>query len=288
MALILLMRAMMAVFSHLAPVYSAQVFLWFTLQTRRRRASAKPCSSRAAQRVRLPAPSGGEVVLHTYQPANVAGAPRVLLVHGWNGAATDWEALARTLQERGFAVTAADMPAHGASDGRSSSLPRFVRALQEIDRRHGPFEVWIGHSMGAAAVVAALARGARARRVVLINGLVTPAGALRGFARHIGLSPAATAAYLRAIELRENMTLAELDAAHNARRVAAEVLIVHDEHDRTIPLSEAQRLAQAWAGARFMRTSGLGHRRILQDARVAGVVAAFAAASEAQTLAPAA
>jgi pimeloyl-ACP methyl ester carboxylesterase len=211
----------------------------------------------------------------------------VLLVHGWNGAAADWQALAGTLRERGFAVTAADMPAHGASDGRSSSLPHFVRALQEIDRRQGPFDVWMGHSMGAAAVVAALARGARAQRVVLINGLVTPARALRGFARQIGLSPAATAEYLRAIELRENMTLAELDAAHNAKRIAAEVLIVHDEHDRTIPLSEAQRLAQAWAGARFMRTSGLGHRRILDDPRVAGVVAGFAAAGEAQALATA-
>jgi len=58
--------------------------------------------------------------------------------------------------------------------GIVAPLPRFVRGLQTIAREHGPFDVWIGHSMGANAALAAripqatllLTRGLGHRRVI--------------------------------------------------------------------------------------------------------------------------
>jgi pimeloyl-ACP methyl ester carboxylesterase len=45
-------------------------------------------------------------------------------------------------------------------------------------------------------------------------------------------------------------------------------LIVHDLDDAEVPYREGQLLAHSWSGARLVTTAGLGHRRILRDARV--------------------
>lgn len=268
MVLILLSR-LLGLLSRAAPQAAARLALWLTRRTRGRRPAA------TGSEVRRHRDDDGEVVLHLLWPR--PGAPKALLVHGWNAAAADWAPLARKLAARGLEVFAVDLPGHGAARGRTSSLPRFVRALERIEREHGPFDVWIGHSMGANAALALLARGARARKLVLIGALVRPAWALHGFARAFGLSTAATEAYLREIERREEMPLAAVDAERNAERVAAPTLLVHDVEDRVIPVEHGEALARRLPVARLLRTRGLGHTRILADDEVGRAVAAFAA-----------
>ncbi len=268
MVLILLGR-LIGLLSRAAPQAAARLALWLTRRTRR------PQGGRLGREVARHRLDGGEVVLHAASP--FSGGPRVLLVHGWNAAAADWAPLARRLAARGMDVYAVDLPGHGRARGRTSSLPRFVRALERIDREHGPFDVWIGHSMGGNAALTLLARGARARRLVLLGALVRPAWALRGFARAFGLTPAATETYLQEIERSESMALAEVDAECNAPQVAAPTLLVHDAHDRVIPLAHGEALARRLPDATLLRTEGLGHRRLLGDDDVARRIAEFAA-----------
>src|SRR5882672_1747743 len=265
---LILLAGLMRALSSVAPQAAGRLAVALTLRTRKR---AVPGSfGMLADRFRV---RGGEVVVHRLG-ANTG--PRVLLVHGWNGAAPDWMALAEALVADGFAVTALDLPAHGASPGRVSSLPRFVRGVAEANRRHGPFDIWIAHSMGVAAALAALAAGAPARRLILIGGLVDPAGALREFARGFGLNAAATRAYLAGIEREEQMPLTDVDGVRNARAMTTPTSAVHDEDDRVIPIEHGRKLAAALRGAELLQTNGLGHRRILSDQAIVQSVVAFA------------
>lgn len=265
---LILLSSLMRALSRFAPAAAGRIAVLLTLRTRKRADVA--AFGMVGDRFRV---RGGEVVVHR-MGANTG--PRVLLVHGWNGAAADWHALAEALVADGFSVTALDLPAHGASPGRVSSLPRFVRGVLEANRRHGPFDVWIGHSMGAAATLAALANGAQARRLILLGGLVDPAGALREFARGFGLNGAATHAYLAGIEHREQMPLTVVDGLRNAGAINTPALIVHDRSDRVIPFEHGRKLAGALSGARLLTTDGLGHRRILSDDAIVRSVVAFA------------
>ena len=47
--------------------------------------------------------------------------------------------------------------------------------------------------------------------------------------------------------------------------IDAPALVIHDEDDREVPMASGLALARALKGARFLRTSGLGHRAILRD-----------------------
>ncbi len=265
----MLIVALMRALSRLTPNLAAHAAMRLTLRTRER-TGPRPLGQLAD---RFFVEQSGEVVVHRLG-ANTG--PRVLLVHGWNGAATDWQPIAEALVASGFSVTALDLPAHGISPGRISSLPRFVRGVREADRRHGPFDVWVAHSMGAAAALAALARGSRARRVVLISGLADPAGSLREFARGFGLNEAGTRAYLAAIERGEKMPLTDVDGTINAARIDAPMLLMHDRQDRVVPIEHGHRIAKSSPRATLMQTEGLGHRRILSDASIVQSVVAFA------------
>jgi pimeloyl-ACP methyl ester carboxylesterase len=260
---------LMRLLSGAAPRVAGRVAVLLTLRTRKRPGRRPP----GALADRFLVPGSGEVVVHRLG-ANTG--PRVLLVHGWNGSANDWHAVAQAMVAAGFSVTVLDLPAHGASPGRTSSLPRFVRGVREADRRHGPFDVWVAHSMGAAAVLAVLATGSRARRVILLSGVADPTGALRAFASGFGLSTAGTRAYLDGIERSEKMSLADLDGVRNAGLVTAPILVVHDRADRVVPIEEGRKLAQAMPSAQLLQTDGLGHRRILSDATIVQSVVAFA------------
>ena len=41
--------------------------------------------------------------------------------------------------------------------------------------------------------------------------------------------------------------------------------MIHDAHDVDIPWQEGELVARAWNNAHFIKTSKLGHRRILRD-----------------------
>jgi pimeloyl-ACP methyl ester carboxylesterase len=59
------------------------------------------------------------------------------------------------------------------------------------------------------------------------------------------------------------------------RSVGLPALIIHDQDDRDIPWREGEAVARAWPHARFQRTEGLGHRRILRDPEVIDCVVRF-------------
>jgi pimeloyl-ACP methyl ester carboxylesterase len=267
---LILAARLVAWLSRIAPRVAAEVARLLTTLTRSaRRGGLGRIVARHALRK-------GEVVLRELPAEARARRGRALLVHGWNAASSDWALVARQLAERGLQVFVADMPGHGAARGRTSSLPRFVRALEAIDREHGPFDAWVGHSMGANAALTAMARGARVNRLVLIAALVRPERALRGFAAGFGLTPAATQAYLESIERAEAMPLEVVDAERNAARVSAPTLLIHDRRDKVIPFADAQALAAALTAARLMATDGHGHSRVLASEDVASAIASFA------------
>jgi pimeloyl-ACP methyl ester carboxylesterase len=60
-----------------------------------------------------------------------------------------------------------------------------------------------------------------------------------------------------------------------APKQTAEALIIHDEEDNEILIYQAEALAAAWPKNQFVRTTGLGHRRIIRSGEIIRQVAEF-------------
>ncbi|MEP6733688.1 MAG: alpha/beta hydrolase [bacterium] len=193
--------------------------------------------------------------------------PRVLFVHGWEGRAHDFASMATEFRSEGFSVVAFDLPAHGRSTGRRTTLPQLAHAVSDVARASGPFDVVIGHSLGAVATLLALRDGLDARCAVMIAPPRNAPYFLRHMGRVLGLSEHRIAGAKALLE-RSVGPLELFDTDCIVRDLAVPGVVLHDRDDRQVPFADGAAVAAAWPGARLVELNGLGHRRVLDSTKV--------------------
>jgi pimeloyl-ACP methyl ester carboxylesterase len=212
------------------------------------------------------------------------GAP-VLLVHGWGGHGGQLAAFVPPLLAAGVAVVAFDGPAHGASGGRTTSMPGFAKTLAALVARTGAPRGAIAHSFGAAATALALRRGLptdpRGFRAAFVAPFTDPVRYFDLFVGSLGFGPRLAASLRARAEARYGVRWDEIDLVARARDMTVPLLVLHDRDDRALPLAESERLVGAWPGARLVATSGLGHNRLLADPSAVATAVAFVTDAEA-------
>jgi pimeloyl-ACP methyl ester carboxylesterase len=195
--------------------------------------------------------------------------PRVLLVHGWGGDASQLTALVPPLVSAGYRVMAYDLPAHGRNRGSRTNVFQAADALQAIGLEHGRFHALVAHSFGTLAALVAVRNGLPVDRIAALAPTVLLDTMIAGFADRMRLSPAVRSRLARRVlRFATPEFWGALDLPHPA-------LIVHDETDRMAPIANALHLASVWPAARLVRTTGLGHHRLLRDPAVVDHVADF-------------
>ncbi|MFN2384715.1 MAG: alpha/beta hydrolase [Thermoanaerobaculia bacterium] len=203
------------------------------------------------------------------------GGPAVLLVHGWGSRGGRLACYVPALLEQGYSVVTFDAPGHGASSGRLSSAPQFVKAIAAVADRFGPFAAVIAHSMGGCAVSLAMRDGVRAERVVFIAPSANPGEFSNRFAQVLGLREDVMDRMRRRFEHRFGYRWEDFDVTRFVDRFQSTLLVIHDRDDREVPWSDGAAIARAWPGARLITTNGLGHKRIVEDPEVAAKVLDF-------------
>jgi pimeloyl-ACP methyl ester carboxylesterase len=197
--------------------------------------------------------------------------PRILLVHGWGGRGGQMGAFVAPLVAEGFSVTAFDLPAHGASDGRTATIPEMALALAGVLDAMGPAEGIVAHSGGGAVSAWAIRRALLGGFVDLPRAiaLVAPAAKFRAYVERFmdtcGLSLRARRRLERRLEARIGAPPEVFDLTRFAEDLPLAALVVHDQDDGEIPWADGAAIAAAWPGAELVTTQRLGHRRILRD-----------------------
>ncbi|MBS1766465.1 MAG: alpha/beta fold hydrolase [Acidobacteria bacterium] len=201
--------------------------------------------------------------------------PAVLLAHGWGGRGGQLHAFVQPLLDEGYSVLAFDGPGHGRSGGHTASIPMFAQAMKDLSEARGPFHAVIGHSLGGASAAYALSHGLPCARAVLLAAPESPEGFYRDLLTAFGFPQARQEACLRAMERDYGLRLEDVHGPSRAAQIRVPGLIVHDSQDREVPVAQGEAYADAWPGATFLRTDGLGHRRILRDEGVIARAVAF-------------
>ncbi len=217
--------------------------------------------------------------IQTYRwPAKYGGQPlRVLFLHGWESNSARWRSFIHAFRHAGVEVSAFDAPGHGSSSGKRLNVLIFSRVLKDFLEKNGPPDVIIGHSLGGAAIVMSIAAfGAeRPKRAVVLGTFAESSRVISDFAELLGLSEKVRAEVAREVERRVGMTIAEFSIKEKARLLGdLPGLVLHDREDAIAPFAEGEAVAETW-GAKFLGTTGLGHR--MQDKSVVAAVLEFAA-----------
>ncbi|MBI2214073.1 MAG: alpha/beta fold hydrolase [Acidobacteria bacterium] len=209
----------------------------------------------------------------------------VLLLHGWEGRASQMGAMALDLVEAGYRVVAPDFPAHGLSLGSRTNIVEASWVVSDVARRVGPLEAIVAHSFGCAAASVAIGRGVDVARAVFIAPAHDFTFYSETFSAALGLPKTMARRIQRVTERRIGVTWESLQPDALTRDRAVPLLVIHDEIDREIPLEQGAKVASVWPGATLMKTRGLGHTRILRDPSVARAARAFVDAASAESAA---
>lgn len=195
--------------------------------------------------------------------------PVVLMVHGWNGRGAQLGAFVPELVRAGYRVVTFDTPAHGRSPGRATNLPEISEAILAVARACGPVHAVIGHSFGVACTIYAVQQGLEVNRLVAISPPASVRWLTQSFFTALDVAPRVQEIFNRMFETQFGADLWQRFSPEVlARRLDVPGLVIHDQDDRDAPIEGGVAVAQAWPGAQFVRTTGLGHRRILRDPEV--------------------
>ncbi|MFE8033140.1 alpha/beta hydrolase [Thiohalocapsa marina] len=186
------------------------------------------------------------------------GARRsVILLHGWGSNAELMLPLALPLHRAGCNLLLFNARNHGSSDGDTfSSLPRFAedlgQAITWLRAQHPEATAHIsvlGHSVGAGAALLEATRNPQVRAVIAIGTFADPDELTERSLARLHLPRLVVNLTKRYVQWIIGHRFADIAPINTICRVACPVLLVHGSHDRTVPITDARRIAAAANGA---------------------------------------
>ncbi len=189
--------------------------------------------------------------------------PKVILMHGWCGRASQFYSLIKSLRESGFAVYAVEAPGHGENEMEKSNLYHFMGALRETKKHFGSFKLAVGHSLGAVAIVNIFASAGIP--LVTYGSPASIRNMVTSFCNTIGASSDVQREIIRSIEKRYNVNIDEVAPKYLLKKYQPQGLLFHCKNDEEVPMAEAHEILQSWTMAEPHFCENHGHRRILRN-----------------------
>lgn len=190
---------------------------------------------------------------------------RVLLVHGWESNAGRWNPLIRELLDSGAVITAFDGPAAGRSGGRNSLFNEYVRLAKTFEESFGPFDAYVGHSLGAGVVAQLATRVELARRPKSMVLMASFDESEHVFARYhamLGFNDRVCHEFNSRIshQLSDGLTVQDYSNVRAVRQLSGiRGLVVHSVDDYVSPICEGEALHAAWPNSEMFRYEDEGH-----------------------------
>lgn len=200
---------------------------------------------------------------------------KVLLVHGWSGRGTQLVKIADKLLELGYSTISFDAPAHGKSPGNSTLMTEFIASILELEKKFGPFEYIVGHSLGGMSTLNAIKQGLKVKKAVIIGSGDSVNDILHDFVSKLELKKNIAIKMKDSFEKEYLMNMESFSAYVAAKDVKVPVLVIHDKQDEDVPYSASENIHKHLDNSELLLTENLGHRKILGDKEVINNIVKF-------------
>jgi esterase/lipase len=193
--------------------------------------------------------------------------PVVLLVHGWAGRASQFRKIIEALVQAGYKVVGFDGPAHGNSQGNSTTIIEFEEAFKKIYLVTGEPKAIITHSFGGSAILYAASQGLPVKKLINIASPTIGDEIINTYLRTINGSLKIGNFFKEYMIKTFGKEFNEFSALHSIKNMqqTIDLLLIYDDNDKEVTVQHALELIKVYPRARLYRTHGLGHTRILKD-----------------------
>lgn len=250
-----------------------KAFLLFCTPRRKQPGAVSPIIKKA-ERLKL---TINNYTLHGYR-WNTGGTKKILIIHGFESTASNFSNYAASMVKKGHEVVAFDAQAHGISEGKTITLPEYIKTLSLICETYGNFDGYMAHSFGGLALTHLLERIPHDKntRVVLVAPATETTSAIDHFFNVLRLKKSLRNGFDRLVEEKGGAPPQYYSIRRAIRQLQANILWLHDREDDITPFSDAERVQnENHSNIRFFVTQGLGHRKIYRDETVMNQILDF-------------
>ena len=224
--------------------------------------------------------NGHEAVLYRWG----TGPSPVLLVHGWQGRASQFAAIIRGLESPDRTIFAFDAPGNGDAPGDRTDIFDYIAVIRRVYDEVGAFEVVVGHSFGVLALFSAIRAGVKTDRIVSIAGVSGFNYVVSAFATALDLPIGVIRRLRRRIErdiFAGDTTFWRTWVSELEPTNETPLFVIQDRYDRAVDFRQSALIAEAQVGPLTeLYTSGLGHSRVLSDTSVVESIVRFTESTE--------
>lgn len=196
----------------------------------------------------------------------IGKGPKVLVVHGWSARASNMYYIIQALINEGFDVFSFDAPAHGDSPSKTTNIPEFIACIKQICNSVNSIDVIIGHSGGGfAAIYYAAMYDENLEKLVIISPFNSVYELFQFFFNLIQIGNKVGHLLINFFSKKTGIKIDENLTAHKlVKLINSYILLIHDENDSEIPISDSRKIEKSMKRGEVFFTNGFGHRRILR------------------------
>lgn len=198
---------------------------------------------------------------------SIGEGPLVLLVHGWGGRGVQMAAMAHALAAKGHRCIMFDAGGHGDSGPAVIGFDTFIAdtaALAEFVG--GEVFAWIGHSAGGLGMMAARSlRGLKARHYVCIATPLFPYVPIETLRQNFAVGDDVLDHIKPVLAAQFESDWGRLAGGSAYRPDGGRLMLAYDRDDPRVAHGDLDVISALWTDARTLKTSGLGHNKILQS-----------------------
>lgn len=210
---------------------------------------------------------GDGLKIQAYVWGNLAN-PYVLVMHGWAGRATQFRKFIPQLLAEGYCVIGFDGPAHGRSSGKKTNILEFETAFKMVFAKWGEPVGVIAHSFGGGALLFSIMNGLPVKKLINIASPTMADEIIKSYLRAVNGSWKTGLQFKELIKKKYGKPFEEFTTMHFIEHIKGlDLMLVHDVDDKDVTIIQTEKLVEKYP-AIFLKTSGLGHNRILKDEAV--------------------
>ncbi len=202
--------------------------------------------------------------------------PAVLFLHGWSGRGTQVASFMPSLVESGYRVISFDGPAHGESSGKSTDIFKYSAILKAVIDQFGPWHAVITHSFGAMVFALTYDESMDFKKFIFIAPPATMRTPFNHFQNLLKLSADVSKNMQDRLSGEYGRDIFDrVSVLQNIRKVNLPILVIHDEDDAVVPISDSASISKASQRVKFIKTQKLGHMKVLYHSSIVQRVVAF-------------
>ena len=214
---------------------------------------------------------------YEWTPINTNGKT-ILICHGYASHIYKFEKYIQPLLKNGFRVLGFDAPAHGQSEGKFINIVIYKEAIEEIIKKYGPIDHFMGHSLGGItlAMIAEEISNPLDHKFVLIAPATKTTTTFSNYFAMMRFSETVIAAFYHELKKQTDKPIEFFEADRAIENYPGPILWVHDAGDRVCPYADLINFQKNTPeNIKFLITNGLGHNKVYKTPEIVDQIVAF-------------